>query len=207
MSERGNSRRGRKTLILKVASAAMGITLAGAAAFAATNWLVGLNNGSSGEARSASIANLTISAVAAPSVTNLLYPGATGDVVLNIDNQNTFPVTITGFQLPTSSTYATGYSDSALGTPNAGCTSTTSLVGWSFAAAGAASSHNLTTPLTVPASTNNFTVTLASDATMGANTPAACAGTYFSMPSFTGVTATSATTAVTPSGTTDAWTS
>jgi hypothetical protein len=43
-----------------------GILLAGVGAYAATNWVVGLNSGSSGEGQSAAISNLTISAVAAP---------------------------------------------------------------------------------------------------------------------------------------------
>ena len=71
-----------------------------AGAYAATNWVVGLNAGSSGEGQSATIANLTITAVASPAPGNLLYPGGTGDVVVTIANPNPYPVTITAVQLP-----------------------------------------------------------------------------------------------------------
>ncbi len=99
---------GRLTLRLKIVSAVCGIVLAGVAAYAATNWIVNLNAGSSGEGQSASISSLTISAVASPAATNLLYPGGPGDVVVTISNPNAFPVTVTSVQLPTNTTYATG---------------------------------------------------------------------------------------------------
>jgi hypothetical protein len=60
---------------MKVVSAVCGVVLTGAGAYAATNWVVGLNGGSSGEGQSATISNLTIAAVASPSASNLLYPG------------------------------------------------------------------------------------------------------------------------------------
>jgi hypothetical protein len=199
--------RGGKTLPGRVVAAVVGISLAGTAAYAATNWLVGLNSGSSGQAKSASITNLTISAVATPTASNLLYPGATGDVVLNINNPNPFPVTITAVQLPTNATYAAGYSDSGLATPVVGCTAASSLVGWNFATAVSGSSHTLTTPLTVAANTSNFTVTMTNDATMGSGTPLACANTYFQMPSLTGVSASGGAATASVTGGTDAWTS
>jgi hypothetical protein len=64
-------------------AAAIGVVVAGGGAYAATNWVVGLNSGSSGEGQSAAISNLTISAVASPVATNLLYPGGNGDVVVD----------------------------------------------------------------------------------------------------------------------------
>ncbi len=88
--------------------------------YAATNWVVGLNGGSSGEGQSATITNVSISAVASPSATNLLYPGGTGDVVVTISNPNPYPVTITAIQLPTNTTYAAGYTTSALTTTQTG---------------------------------------------------------------------------------------
>ena len=100
---------------------ASGVLLAGVGAYAATNWVVGLNAGSSGEGQSATISNLTITAVASPAATNLLYPGGTGDVVVTISNPNPYPVTITAVQLPTNTTYATGYTTSALTTTQTGC--------------------------------------------------------------------------------------
>jgi hypothetical protein len=196
---------------MKVASSVLGIVLAGGAAFGATNWIVGLGAGSSGEGQSANISNLTISAVASPAPTNLLYPGGTGDVVVTISNPNPYPVTITALQLPTSTTYATGYTSSALTTTQTGCLAATpSDVIWNYSTPTSGSSHTLTTAVTVGASgqaNNPLVVTFSNDASMTAAAPAACANTYFSMPSLTGVTATggSATSTTTPA--TDSWTS
>jgi hypothetical protein len=196
---------------MKIVSAVCGILLAGVGAYAATNWLVGLNSGSSGEGQSAPISNLTISAVASPSATNLMYPGGTGDVVVTISNPNPFPVTITAVQLPTNATYATGYTSSALTTTQTGCLAATpSQVTWNFSTATSGSSHTLTTALTVGASgqaNNPLAVTLTNDASMGTTAPAACASTYFSMPSLTGVTATGGAATSTTTPATDSWTS
>jgi hypothetical protein len=195
---------------LKIVSAVCGIVLAGAGAYAASNWVVNLNAGSAGESQSASVSNLTISAVASPAASNLLYPGGSGDVVVTISNPNPFPATITAVQLPTSATYATGYTTSALSTTQTGCiASTPSGVTWAFATATSGSSHTLTTPLTVGASgtgNNPLVVTLSNDANMSTSSPAACANTYFSMPSLTGVTATGGAATSTTSPATDAWT-
>jgi hypothetical protein len=201
----------RYTRRMKIVSAVCGILLAGVGAYAATNWVVGLNSGSSGEGQSASISNLTISAVASPSPTNLMYPGGTGDVVVTISNPNPYPVTITAMQLPTNATYATGYTSGALTTTQTGCLAATpSQVTWSFSTATSGTSHTLTTPLTVGASgqsNNPLAVTLTNDASMGTTTPAACANTYFSMPSLTGVTATGGAATPTTTPATDSWTS
>jgi len=163
-----------------------------------------------GQAQAASVSNLTITAVAVPSPTNQLYPGAAGDVVLKITNPNVFPVTITAVQLPANTTYATGYANSNLTSPIAGCTSDAgahpSLVAWNFATGSSGSSHTLI-PVTVGANNATLTVTMTSDALMGASAPAACEAAYFSMPSIPSVTATSSTSAATSSPTTDSWTS
>jgi hypothetical protein len=190
----------------------LGAALAGVAAYAATNWIVGLSNNSSGDAQSATISNVTISGVASPAAGNLLSPGGTGDVVVTIANANPYPVTITAMQLPTSTTYATGYTTNALTATQTGCVaSTPSDVAWNFATTTSGSSHTLTNPLTVAASgkaDNPLTVTLTNDASMGLSAPLACAGTFFSMPSLTGITATGGGTAsATTSPTTDGWTS
>jgi len=203
---------GRFRMRLKVISAVCGILLAGVAAYAATNWVVGLNSGSSAEAQSAAITNLSITAVASPAASNLLYPGGTGDAVVTISNPNAFPVTITAVQLPTSSTFATGYTTSALTTTQTGCLAATpSGVNWAFSTATSGSSHTLTTPLVVGANgaaNNPLVVTLTSDANMTTTSPAACANTFFSMPSLTGVTATGGGTgSSTTSPATDGWTS
>jgi hypothetical protein len=211
--QRGQHRAGRRigrSRAAKIISAVMGAVLAGGGAFAAAAWLIGLNSGSSGEGQSATISNLTISATASPSATNLLYPGSTGDVVITIANPNPYPVTVTAVNLPTNTTYATGYSNSSLTTAQAGCTSSTSLVGWNFATASTGTSHTLTTPVTVAPSgqsNNPLTVTLTNVATMSTSSPSACAGTFFSMPSFTGITATSTTGTATTSPATSGWTS
>ena len=161
-----------------IVAAVVGALLAGGGAFAASSWVVGLNSGSSGESQSASVQNLTISAVATPSASNLLYPGGTGDVVATITNPNPFPVTISAVNLPTTTTYASGYTTSALATTQTGCIATTpSGVTWNFATAVSGSSHNLQTAVTVGASgapNNPLAVTLTNDALMATTSPARC---------------------------------
>jgi hypothetical protein len=195
----------------KVATAVIGALLAGGSAFAATNWIVGLSAGSSGEAQSATVANLTVTAVATPSASNVLYPGGSGDVVLTISNPNPYPVTVTAVNLPTNTTYGTGYTTSALTTTQTGCIAASpSDVIWNFSTATSGSSHTLVTALTVAASgqpNNPLTVTLTNDASMTAAAPAACENTYFSMPSLTGLTATGGAATPTTSPVTDSWTS
>jgi hypothetical protein len=195
----------------KVISVVFGIVASGTVAFAVTNWVVGLNAGSSGQAQSGAVSNLTISAVASPSATNLLYPGANGDVVVTISNPNPFPVTITAVGLPADTTYATGYTTSALTTTQAGClVSTPSDVIWNYSSTTSGSSHTLATPLTVAASgqaNNPLSVTFTNDASMTTGAPAACESTFFSMPSLTGITATGGSATATTSPATDSWTS
>jgi hypothetical protein len=191
---------------VRAISAILGVALVGGTAYAATNWLVGLNSGSSGEGQSATVSNLTISAVASPSATNLLFPGGNGDVVLTISNSNAYPVTITAVQLPTNLTYAGGFTTSALSTAQTGCSTSTSDVIWNYSTGTSGSSHTLTTPLTVAAS-GTLTVTLTNDASMTTGAPAACENTFFSMPALTGVTATGGAATATTSPVTDSWTS
>ncbi len=184
--------------------------MVGSSAYAATNWVVGLNSTSSGEGQSAAVSNLTVAAVAAPAATNLLYPGSNADVVVTITNPNSFPVTITAVKLPTNVTYATGYATGALSTARAGCTSATSDVLWNYATGTSGTSHILTTPLVVSASgkvNNPLTVTLTNDASMTTAAPAACENTFFSMPALTGLTATGGAATATTSPATDGWTS
>ena len=191
----------------KFVAAIVGALLAGGGAYAASNWVVGLAGGSSGEAQSATVSNLTITAVASPSATNLLYPAGNGDVVMTITNPNPFPVTVTAVNLPTNTTYATGYTTSALTTTQTGCLATTpSDVIWNYSTTTSGTSHTLTSALTVAAS-GTLTVTMTNDAGMTAAVPAACEATYFSMPSLTGVTATGGAATATTSPATDSWTS
>jgi len=204
-SEQRSSRRRR------LLAALLGAALVSGVAYGTTNWLVGINGGSSGEAQSGSVSNLTITAVASPAAGNLLYPGANGDVVVSISNPNPFPVTITAVQLPTNTTYATGYTTSSLTTTQTGCLAATpSGVTWNYATGSSGSSHTLTTPLIVAASgaaDNPLAVTLTNDASMAVSAPAACESTYFSMPSFTGITASAGGGTATTSPATDSWTS
>jgi len=189
----------------------VGALLAGGGIFAATNWMIQLNTGSSAEGQSGTVSNLTITAVASPAASNLLYPGGNGDVVVTISNPNPYPVTVTAVNLPTSTTYATRYTTSALTAGQAGCiASTPSDVVWNYATTTSGSSHTLTSALTVAASgqaNNSLTVTLSKDATMTAATPTACENTYFSMPSLTCLTATGGAGSVTTSPAADSWTS
>jgi hypothetical protein len=189
----------------------LGAALVSGIAYGTTNWIVGLQGGSSGEGQSGSVSNISITAVASPAAGNLLYPGGNGDVVVSISNPNSFPVTISAVDLPTNTTYATGYTTSALSTTQAGClASTPSGVTWNYATGTSGSSHTLTTPLTVAASgqaNNPLVVTMTNDATMASSAPAACENTYFSMPSLTGVTATGGAATATTSPATDSWTS
>jgi hypothetical protein len=198
--------------VFKGASIVLGSVLAGVAAYGATNWVVGLTSNSSAEAQSATISKVTITAVASPAAGDLLDPGDSGDVVVTIANANPFPVTITAVQVPTNTTYATGYTTSALTATQAGCLSTTpSDVTWNFSTTTSGSSHTLTTPLVVAASgkaNNPLAVTLSDDAIMSLSAPLACANTYFSMPALTGITATGGGPGtVTTSPATDGWTS
>lgn len=198
-------------VVTSVLLVTIGAALAGGGAYAATNWVVGLSAGSSGLAQSGTVSNLTITAISTPSPANVLYPGGVGDVVLTISNPNAFPVTVTAVNLPTSATYATGYTTSALTTTQTGCLAATpSGVTWSYATGTSGSSHSLTTALVVGASgnpNNPLTVTLTNDAAMATTAPAACENTFFSMPSLTGVTATGGSGTVTTSPATDGWTS
>src|SRR5919206_4185644 len=86
----------------------IGAALVSGVAYGVTNWIVGLNGGSSGEAHSGTVSNISITAVATPAAGNFLYPGSSGDVVVSISNPNPFPVTITAVQLPANTAYATG---------------------------------------------------------------------------------------------------
>jgi hypothetical protein len=196
-----------RSVTFKVASGLAGMAMVGGAAYGVTSWIVGLNAGSSGEGQSATVSNLTITAVATPSATNQLFPGGAGDVVATITNPNSFPVTVTGVNLPANTVYANGYTTSTLTTTQTGClASTPSGVTWNYATGTSGTAHTLTTPLTVAAS-GTLTVTFTNDATMTAAAPAACEGTYFSLPSLTGVAASGGAATATTSPATDSWTS
>jgi hypothetical protein len=200
----------RKIFTGKRIAAVAGVVLAGTGAYAATNWVVGLGAGSSGEAQSGSITNITITAVASPAATNLLYPGSSGDVVAIISNPNPFPVQVTGVDLPAMTTYAGGFTTNALTTAQTGCTTATSFVAWTLSSATVGSVHTLTTALTVAAQVSGtpgtLTVILTNEASMGTASVAACASTFFSMPSLTGVVATGGAGTASTNDLSDGWT-
>jgi hypothetical protein len=203
----GRARTARRwSLGSKVLSATVGVLLVGTASYAATNWLVGLNSGSKALSQAASVSNVTITAATSPAPSNLLYPGGTGDVVATVTNPNKFPVTITGVNLPTNTTYAAGYSDSGLTTAVTTCDATASTVAWAFASSTSGTPHTLTSALVVGANTS-LTVTFTSDAVMGTGAPSACQNNFFSMPSLTGIAASGGSGTPTTSPATDSWTS
>ena len=126
-------------------------------------------------------------------------------VVATITNPNAYPVTISGVDLPLNTSYAGGFTTSALSTAQAGCTAANSDVIWNYSTGTSGSVHTFTTPLTVAAN-GSLTVTFTNDASMTAAAPAACAATFFSMSSLTGVVATGGAATATTSPATDAWT-
>jgi hypothetical protein len=195
-----------KTAVGKFVTGVAGTLLVGVVAGAATLWIVSLNSGSSGQGQSPVVSNITISAVASPAPTNLLYPGGVGDVVATITNPNSGPVTLTAVQLPLNTIYAGGFTASTLSVAQTGCGSTTSLVSWNFSTGVTGSSHVLTSALTVGAN-SSLVVTFTNDALMSFSSPAACENTYFSLPSLTNVTATLGAATATTSPATSGWTS
>jgi hypothetical protein len=199
-------------LAWKVAGAALGTLLAGTAAYGATLWVVGLASNSNGQGKSGTVSNLTITAIATPTPSNLLYPHGAGDVVVQITNPNHFPVTISKVKLPEQTVYATGYTNSTLTTAKTGCGASLSGsdVTWHYSSATTGSAHTLHTALTVAAngqSGDPLTVTFTDDAYMGTTASTKCEGIYFKMPALIGVTAYgggSATPSSSPA--TDKWT-
>jgi hypothetical protein len=152
------------------------------------------------------VQNLTISAAVSRAAGNLLYPGGTGDAVVEVSNPNAFAVTVTALRLPPDTAYAVGYRDARLSSPIPHCSARTpSGVTWSFATGTTGSPHPLDTPLIVPAR-GTVSVVLIRDVTMAPSAPAACTGAYFSLPSITGVIAAGRPGAATPGPARDAWT-
>jgi hypothetical protein len=155
------------------------------------------------------VSNLTIRAVSAPAAKKSLYPGATANVTVSIDNLNLFNVTIKAVQLPSSGSHATGYTTKTLSSPKQGCSSSAqSGVFWRYSAAGQATWHTLVSPITVAGkghSNDPLIVTFAEDASMASGTPAACEDTYFKMPSLVGITATRTSLAATKSPANNGW--
>ncbi|MBB3086732.1 hypothetical protein [Geodermatophilus sabuli] len=157
---------------------------------ATATWLVGLDAGSNGKAKAAKIDNLSITAASTPGLNGLLYPGGTGDVTAAIKNPNPFPVVVSALYLPAHTTYAPGYKDDPWHDDDliALCDSSRSLVSYTQAAATSGAIRELAAPLVVAAN-GQLSVTLTDAASMGSESPNECQGAYFSMPSFTGISA------------------
>lgn len=196
----------------KVVAGIAGSLLVAGTAYAVTGWTVGLATGSSAGSQAATVSNISITATTpitdgttGGTISNQLYPGSTGDVVLTISNPNLFPVAISTITTP--STGAAGFTDSSLSSANSSCTAALSTVTW----AGTAGAHTLNggTALVVAAkvgSTNgSLIVTLTNAAAMG-SAPTACEGSYFSMPSLTATNAASTTSSATTSPTVSSYT-
>ncbi len=164
-----------------------------------------LVSGSTDRAVPSAVRDLTISAAASPSTSNVLYPGSDGDVVLTITNPNRVPATATGMSPPPNTTYASGYTSSALSTAQAGCSLTTSDVTWNFSTAASYSAYTLTIPLLASAR-GTLTVTRTNEASTTTSAPTASENAYFSMPSLTSIAATAGAGTATASSVTDGWT-
>jgi hypothetical protein len=133
-----------------------------------------------------------------------IYPGGTGDVVVSITNRNDIPVRVTAVDLPSSTTYATGYTTRAHTVPRTGCSSATSGVAWTRSASGRSSRVPLATPLVIGAH-QSATVTMTNGANMRISAPAACEATYFAMPGLIGIGARADARARTSAPTVDSW--
>lgn len=192
-------------------AACLGMVLAGGAAYAATNWSVGLASSSSANAQGSGISNLTISDItSAPGETNQLYPSGsdgpsgnngTGDITFKLTNPNPFPVTVTAITIPAetlTSNDAVGYTTNGLTTAiGTTCGATTSTVEWLNAPTSGSTSEPLTSgtrggetqvgPFAIAAGpSTSITVTLTDDAAMDSTAPLACAGTQSgTTPNFT----------------------
>ncbi|MGA3215694.1 MAG: hypothetical protein ABSD97_08405 [Acidimicrobiales bacterium] len=182
--------------------------LTGSGAYAATARVVELADSSGAAVQRTRPSDLTITSVAFPQAAKLLYPGADVNVRVTISNPNPFAVTITAVSLPSDTTYASGYTTSAFTTLRPGCgAATPSDVIWSYSS-GTSRTHTLTKPLTVAPkghAEDPLTVVFIDAATMTPSAPAACEGSYFSMPALKGVTVADGFASITTSPVTDNW--
>jgi hypothetical protein len=156
-------------------------------------------------AEPSSVSDLSITAVSSPAATNQLYPGGAGDVIAVVVNPNSFEVAISALQLPSATTFATGYTDPGLTRVKPDCDSSDSQVGWRFAEPGSGVSHPLNSPLAVAAG-SSLTVVFSDGAVMAQSAPAVCEATYFKMPSLIGITASASSLPVTSGTAIDGWT-
>ena len=116
-----------------------------------------------------------------------LFPGGAGDVMIRITNLNARETTITGLLLPSSDDFAPGFTTSALVDAKAGCSAANSGVIWEGATPNSGTSDALVWPVVVRAR-SSLVATLTDAAFMELTAPPDCEGSYFAMPSPTGVT-------------------
>lgn len=154
-------KKSRRRLVTLAGSVAM--LIVGSIVFAA--WLVPGNG--SGYAKAKQSQALTTSDVGA-TTTAQLYPGATGDVKVQINNPNAFPVTVTAVD-----------GNGAISSNNAGCTDVGGDV--SKKTGVTYSNQSLSSGNVVPAN-GSLTLTLSNAVSMSNESVNACQGAIFSIP-------------------------
>jgi hypothetical protein len=151
----GMSTRRRLIAVLAV----VGVLAVGGAA-----WAYFTSHGSgSGHASTGTMSTVTLSATAG-SASTPLYPGGTGDVSLEVNNPNSYAVTLVGVALKVGGSI----------TPDAGhsaCTTT----GVSF-------THQTGLSIPIPAGATNYQIHLSGAASMGSSSLSGCQGATFSIP-------------------------
>ena len=197
---------------MKIVSAVCGSLLVAAGAYAATNWVVGLNAGSSGEGQSATIANLTITAVASPAPGQSPVPGQHRRRRRHHRQPEPVPRDHHGGEPPDQHHPGRRVHDQrADDGPDRAARTTHERRHLELRHRDqrqlAHADDRRSTVGASGAANNPLVVTLTNDALMATASPAACANTFFSMPSLTGVTATGGSATSTTSPATDAWTS
>jgi hypothetical protein len=133
-----------------------------------------------------------------------IYPGGSGAVTFAITNHMGVAVRVSAISLPSATTYAAAFRDPADTTPATGCTTHNSGVTWRGATGAAGTPHRLAAPLTVGAGGTRL-VTITDAAAMRPDSPPACQGAFFSMPSLTGITAAPATGTIGTTPVVDSW--
>jgi hypothetical protein len=155
------------------------------------------------------VSNLSVTTAARRLPSAALYPGGTGDVLIQIANPNPFTVEITRVTLPRSTVHATGRDTEGRGHPRPECDESPSTgVVWNGARPDANSVHALETPLVIGANgtgDNPLTVRLTDAAAMDVTAPSACESTDFQMPALVGLTVARSTSRPTASPAADRW--
>ena len=170
---------------MKVGASVLGVVLAGGAAFGATNWIVGLSAGSSGQApvRQHLQPDDQCRGLARPHQSSL--SGGHGRRGGHDQQPQPLPGDHHRAAVAHQHHLCHGvHHKRTATTTQTGCLATTpSDVIWNYSTTTSGSSHTLTSAVTVGASgaaNNPLVVTFTNDASMTAAAPAACANTYFS---------------------------